>query len=451
MTDRSWDSEDAAAHAASLAKAASRVLAVTTAAQRNGALERVALELEAARPAILAANARDALAARKRVRSDARPVPLDRLVLDEARLRVMREQVREVAALEDPIGRVLERTLLDEDLELQRVSCPLGVVAAVIEARPDAVTQLAALALKSGNALLLKCGREALDTAREVTSAIRRALLTSDCVPVDAVILVEGRPAFDRLLALDTIVDLVVARGSAELVRGVVSRTRIPVLGHAAGVCHVYVDAAARTDMAIDIVLDAKVQYAAACNSVETVLVHEAAALRVVPPLVARLRAAGVEVRGCERTRLHAPAGSVVPANATDFGTEFGCLVLAMRLVDDVEEAVRNIDRFGSRHTDAIVTDDARAAAYFLAHVDSAGVFHNASTRFADGYRYGLGAEVGISTGKIHARGPVGLSGLTTSKHLLRGRGHLVASYVGPRPRRFLHERRSDHGETQSS
>jgi glutamate-5-semialdehyde dehydrogenase len=269
---------------------------------------------------------------------------------------------------------------------------------------------------------------------------IHRALAGSE-IPSHAVAAVEGRAAVEALLALDDVIDLVVPRGSKALVRFVQARTRIPVLGHADGICHVYIDAAADGRMATEIVVDSKVQYPAACNAVETVLVHAAVAGSVIPPLVDRLTGLGVEVRGCERTRLLAPAHDLAAATAADWETEYGDLVLAMKVVDRLEDAVRHINRHGSHHTDGIVTGDERAAAYFLAHVDSAGVFHNVSTRFADGYRYGFGAEVGISTGKLHARGPVGLDGLTTYKYLLSGSGHVVASYVGPEARSFRHER----------
>ncbi len=442
---RPGNEQDAAAqvrHLAVLAKAASRDVATASDAVRRAALERIASAIEGETRAILAANLEDVAAADEVIaRGELSLASLQRLRLDDEKVQAMAEQVRAVAALEDPIGRVVERTLLDDGLVLERVTCPLGLIAAVIEARPDAMTQIAALALRSGNAVLLKVGTEATRTARVLLSTMHAALAARPGVPRDAVAMVEGRPAVDALLSLDGGIDLVVPRGSYALVRSIQARTRIPVMGHADGICHVYVDAAADVAMAVDIVLDSKVQYPAACNSVETVLIHADAAPRVLPSLARRLKEAGVEIRGCDRTRELVPDTSLTPAGDADWGAEYGDLVLAMKVVDDIEAAVSHVNTYGSRHTDAIVTADARAAEYFLTHVDSAGVFHNASTRFADGYRYGLGAEVGISTGKLHARGPVGLSGLTSYKYVLHGSGQIVASYVGPEARSFVHQR----------
>jgi glutamate-5-semialdehyde dehydrogenase len=443
-TERPGNEQDAAAHVRHLAdraKTASRDVATASDSVRRSALERIASAIDGATSAILAANVEDVAAAQDIIaRGELSLASLQRLRLDSQKLQEMAEQVRAVAALEDPIGRVVERTLLDDGLVLERVTCPLGLIAAVIEARPDAMTQITALALRSGNAVLLKVGTEATRTARVLLSTMHEALAAAPGVPSDAVAMVEGRPAVDALLSLDGVIDLVVPRGSYALVRSIQARTRIPVMGHADGICHVYVDAAADVDMAVEIVLDSKVQYPAACNSVEAVLIHADAAPRVVPPLVRRLKEAGVEIRGCARTRELVPDVSLTPASDADWGAEYGDLVLAMKVVDDIETAVSHVNNYGSGHTDAIVTADARAAEYFLSHVDSAGVFHNASTRFADGYRYGLGAEVGISTGKLHARGPVGLAGLTSYKYVLHGSGQVVASYVGPKARPFVHK-----------
>ncbi|MBX6333307.1 MAG: glutamate-5-semialdehyde dehydrogenase [Gemmatimonadaceae bacterium] len=426
---------------AARAKGASRTLAVAPAAERDGALLAIAAALDAHAAAILAANAEDVAAAEGDVAGGRMTrALLDRLRLDAAKLAGMAHQVRAVAALPDPIGRVLARTRLDEGLELHKVACPLGLLAAFLEARPDAVTQIAALALKSGNAVVLKPGHEAERTTRALLAAIHSALRGRATTPADAVAMVEGRAAVDTLLGLEGTVDLVIPRGSNALVRAVQARTRIPVLGHADGICHVYIDAAADARMAVDIVVDAKVQYPAACNAVETVLLHTDAAPRILAPLLDRLAGHGVEVRACERTRALARGRSLTPASDDDWSTEYGALIVALKLVGCLEDAVEHINRYGSHHTDTIVTGDPRAAAYFLGRVDSAGVFHNASTRFSDGYRYGLGAEVGISTGKLHARGPVGLVGLTTYKYLLHGSGQTVAAYTGPNARPFRHE-----------
>lgn len=427
---------DTTRHVAMLAqqaKTAARAIGALPATVRTAALEQMAAAIEEHAELLLTVNAADVAAAEVACAEGTLAASLlERLVLTPATLRGMADRIRAVAALDDPIGGIMRRTVLDDGLVLEQVRVPLGLVAAIFEARPDAMTQIAALALRTGNAVLLKPGREAERTARALERVMRDALSRVPEFPAGAVTMLEGREAVGALLQLDGIVDLIVPRGSRELVRAVQSGTRIAVLGHADGICHVYLDATADPAMAVSIVLESKTQMPAACNAAEVVLVHADAATRCVPPLLDRLIAAGVTVRGCPRLCQLAPPGSVTPATDADWRTEFGDLVLAMRLVDDLAEAVDHINTHGSGHTDAIVTDDPQAAAYFLTHVDSAGVYHNASTRFADGYRYGFGAEVGISTGKLHARGPVGIEGLTTYKYLLRGAGHLIATYTGP-------------------
>lgn len=420
------------------AKAAARRLAALKSAAKDAGLEAVARRLEADAEPILAANAEDvaeaeALAARGEL---AAPL-LARLRLDPAKLGAMVEGVRSVARLEDPAGRLLARTLLDDGLVLEKVSCPIGVLAVVFESRPDAVTQISALAVKSGNSVILKGGRESARSTAALVASIRAGLAEAG-LPEDAVQSVADRASVDALLALVDLVDLVVPRGSNALVRSIRERTRIPVLGHAEGVCHVYVDGAADPAMAISIVLDAKLTYPAACNAVETVLVHQAAVADVMLPLLGSLVAKGVEVRGCEETRAAAHGLPVAPATEDDWRTEYGAPVVSVKVVGSLGEAIGWVNRYGSGHTEAIVTDDRAAAERFLAEVDAAGVFLNASTRFADGYRYGLGAEVGIATGKLHARGPVGLEGLVTYRWLLRGHGQVSASY-GPGGRAFRH------------
>lgn len=422
------------------AKVAARRLATLKSAAKDAALEDVARRLEADAAAILEANAEDVAEAEALVaRGELAESLLARLRLDARKLATMIHGVREVAALEDPAGKVLSRTLLDEGLVLEKVSCPLGVLAVVFESRPDAVTQISALAVKSGNAVILKGGRESARSTAALVASIRAGLEEAG-LPEDAVQSVADRASVDALLALDDLVDLVVPRGSNALVRSIQERTRIPVLGHAEGVCHVYVDGAADPAMAVSIVLDAKLTYPAACNAVETVLVHEAAVPEVMLPLLGSLVGRGVEVRGCEETRAAAHGLPVAAATEEDWRTEYGAPVVSVKVVGSLDEAIAWVNRYGSGHTEAIVTDDRVAAERFLAEVDAAGVYHNASTRFADGYRYGLGAEVGIATGKLHARGPVGLEGLVTYRWLLRGHGQVSASY-GPDGRPFRHER----------
>ena len=422
------------------AKGAARRLAALKAAAKDAGLEAGARRLEADAEAILAANAEDVAEAEALVaRGELEEALLARLALDPKKLAAMIEGVRSVGRLEDPAGRLLARTLLDDGLVLEKVSCPLGVLAVVFESRPDAVTQISALAVKSGNAVILKGGRESARSTAALVAAIRAGLAEAG-LPADAVQSVADRASVDALLALDDLVDLVVPRGGNALVRSIQERTRIPVLGHAEGVCHVYVDAAADPAMAISIVLDAKLTYPAACNAVETVLVHEAAVPEVMLPLLGSLVAKEVEVRGCEETRAAAHGLPVAAATEDDWRTEYGAPVVSVKVVGSLDEAIAWVNRYGSGHTEAIVTDDRLAAERFLAEVDAAGVFLNASTRFADGYRYGLGAEVGIATGKIHARGPVGLEGLVTYRWLLRGHGQVSATY-GPGGRPFRHER----------
>jgi glutamate-5-semialdehyde dehydrogenase len=434
------------------AKEAARGVASASDMQRNQALEAIAQGLEHAREAILAANAADVGEAQAAVqRGTLARVLVDRLKLSPAKLEAMIAGVRAVANLPDPIGRVLERITLDTGLELEKVSCPLGLLAVIFEARPEAVTQIGSLAIKSANAVILKPGREVERTARVLVETMRMALRTSAQIPEALVTNIQQRAEVDELLKLDDVVDLVIPRGSYALVRHVQSHTRIPVLGHSEGVCHIYVDAAANFDMALGIIDDAKTDYPAACNAVETVLVHQAIAASFLPALAARMHERGVRLRGSAavvaelaKTELAERDGvKIEKVDDGDWHHEYGDLVLAVQVVAGISEAMEHIARYGSAHTDAIVTGDEAAARTFLAKVDSGGVFHNASTRFSDGYRYGFGAEVGISTSRLHARGPVGLEGLTTYKYILRGSGQLARDYQGPSARPFLHQRHS--------
>ncbi len=427
---------------AAAARAAARKLATLGAETKDRALRSVADRLEADAAALLAANAEDVREARSLVaRGEMAPPLLDRLVLDEAKVRGMAAGVRAVADLPDPSGRLLSRTLLDDGLVLEKVTCPLGVLAVIFESRPDAVPQIAALALKSGNAAIRKGGRESARSAAAIVATFSGALAAFPGVPPAALQLLHSREEADQLLALEKDVDLVVPRGGSDLVRAVMARTRIPVLGHAEGICHVYVDRAADPEKAVAIVLDAKTTYPAACNAAETLLIHREIAASLLPMLVRRLREERVEIRACEATRALGPGLGLPAASDDDFGKEFGSRVLAVKTVASLEEAIDHVNRFGSKHTDAIVTEDRAAAERFLAEVDSAGVYVNASTRFADGFRYGFGAEVGVSTSKLHARGPVGLEGLVTYKYRLLGDGHVVATYTGEKARPFRHVR----------
>jgi len=420
------------------ARLASGLLGRASLERRNEALRRAAAGLREARPALLAANAEDLTRARALLDAgELDASAYQRLKLDAPKVEEMARGLEALASLPDPLGRVDLHRLLDEGLVLERLTVPLGVLAVIFESRPDAAVQIGALAIKSGNAALLKGGAEATGSVGVLVGLLRAALAASG-LPEDTLQLLHGRAEVDTVLGLDQDVDLVIPRGSSSLVRSIQARTRIPVLGHAEGICHLYLDAAADPAMAVALVRDGKLQYPSACNAVETVLVHRDRAADLLPALVADLRPRGVELRGCPRCLALDP--SLAAATDADWDTEYGAPVLALKVVDDLDGALAHIRRHGSGHTEGIVTGDPEAAARFLAEVDAAGVYHNASTRFADGYRYGFGAEVGISTSRIHARGPVGLEGLVTVKYLLRGHGQCVADYTGPQARSFRHE-----------
>jgi glutamate-5-semialdehyde dehydrogenase len=427
------------------ARAAARVLAGLTSAKKNAVLVRMAAALEAAWPELERANALDVSEAEEAAADGALKGSLvERLRLSEDKLRQMVKSVREVEALPDPVGQVRLHRLLDDGLELKKVTFPFGVVAAIVEARPDAVVQLAALAVKSGNALMIKAGVEATRTSQCAVDAMAGAL-AEEGIPAAALILVKGRDAVRQLLRLDEWIDLVVPRGGADLVRYVMENSTIPVLGHADGVCHIFIDRDADQEMALGVVLDSKVQAPGVCNAVETVLVDEKIAGEFLPQLVCHLKAAGVKLLGCRRS-VELAKGEIAEIAPESWHTEYGDLTLAIRVVNGLEEAIEHIESFGSRHTDCIITRDQQTAERFLNAIDSANVFHNVSTRFSDGFRYGFGAEVGISTGKLHARGPVGLDGLVTYRYQLSGRGQLVRDYVGKDAKPFKHIRMPDAG-----
>lgn len=425
------------------ARAAARMLATAGSEQKNVALAGIARALELAWPKLQAANALDVSAAEEAAGAGRLKKSLvERLRLSPDKLRQMVISVEEVRALPDPVGEVRLHTLLDEGLELKKVSFPFGVVAAIVEARPDAVVQLSALALKSGNALLIKAGAEAAHTSECLLQLMSQAI-TEAGIPASALFLVRDREAVRELLRLDQWIDLVVPRGGAELVRYVMENSTIPVLGHADGVCHIFIDRHADRKMALEIVLDAKTQAPSVCNAVETVLVDTPIAAEFLPDLVCSLKQAGVNVLGCARS-VELSKGEVAALAPEAWHTEYGDLTLALRVVNGVDEAIEHIEAFGSRHTDCIVTNDSKTAERFLSSVDSANVFHNVSTRFSDGFRYGFGAEVGVSTGKLHARGPVGLEGLVTYRYQLVGSGQCVRQYVGKDARPFKHIRITD-------
>ena len=407
-------------------------LAVLSIEARNSALEAVARALEAATPQIIAANEADLQAAEA---NNIAPALYARLKLGQSKLQAAIAGVRDVAKLADPVGVNQIHRELDEGLILKRVTCPLGVLGIIFEARPEALIQITSLAIKSGNGVILKGGREAINSCQTLTKIICQALESTDVDPA-AVQLLTTREEIKQLLELDRYVDLIIPRGSNSFVRYVQDNTRIPVLGHADGICHLYLDKAADLEKAIKITVDAKTHYPSACNAIETLLVHQDIADEFLPQIATALKATGVELRGDEATTKIINA---IPAKEHDWQTEYSDLILAIKIVDSVDAAIAHINKYSSKHTDAIVTEDSQTADTFQNEVDAAGVYHNCSTRFADGFRYGFGAEVGISTQQMPPRGPVGLEGLVTYKYKLTGKGHIAATYTGTDAKSFTH------------
>jgi glutamate-5-semialdehyde dehydrogenase len=403
------------------ARAASRLLAAALGQRKNTWLLRSADALEARAPEILAANERDVAGAKQLGLTAAQ---VDRLRLNADRLRAAGAGLREVAALPDPVGRVLDSSVRPNGLQVSKVAVPLGVIFFIYESRPNVTVDAAGLCVKSGNAIILRGGKEALHS----NTALYRVLqdcLTACELPPDAVQLVAttDRTAVGHLLRLNQHIDLVIPRGGESLIRRVADEARMPVLKHYQGNCHVYVDRAASLDMAERLLVNAKCQRPGVCNAAESLLVHRDVAAAFLPRAAAALRRRGVELRGCEETRRLVP--DVTPAAEADYAAEYLDLVLSVKVVGGLEEAVGHINRYGSQHTDCIVTDDLPAARRFTAAVDSAAVMVNASTRFHDGYEFGLGAEIGISTDKFHARGPCGLLELTSYKYIVYGDGQV--------------------------
>jgi glutamate-5-semialdehyde dehydrogenase len=407
-------------------------LANLSLADRNAALTAIADALDTAQSEIIAANEADCQAAE--AEGLAKPLR-DRLKLGESKLVATIAGVREVGNLPDPLSDRQIHRELDEGLILQRLTCPLGVLGIIFEARPEALIQIVSLAIKSGNGVILKGGKEAIRSCQTLTQVIRDALVNTAVSP-DAVQLLTSREEIRALLELDRYVDLIIPRGSNEFVRYIQQNTHIPVLGHADGICHLYVDRAADLQQAIALTVDSKTQYPAACNAIETLLVHQAIAAEFLPLACAELQRHQVELRGDAQAREYIEIAAAYPE---DWSTEYSDLILAIKVVDSLDEAIAHINTYGSRHTEAIVTEDAIAAQQFLNQVDAAGVFHNCSTRFADGFRYGFGAEVGISTQKLPPRGPVGMEGLVTYKYHLIGQGQIVATYSGKDAKPFTH------------
>jgi glutamate-5-semialdehyde dehydrogenase len=414
-------------------KESSLKLAAADTEIKNAALERIALSLAGRKDEIFRANFEDL----SRSEREKLPAPLlKRLKFDEAKLADVIDGIKSLVRLEDPVGKTLSSTELDEGLELYRVTCPIGVVGIIFESRPDALVQISALCLKSGNGVLLKGGSEARETNRILADIIASSSEAAG-IPANWIKLLETRSDVEDMLKLDKYIDLIIPRGSNEFVRHIMNNTNIPVMGHADGICHCYADSAADIGMAVRIAVDSKVQYVAVCNAMETLLVHEAIADEFLPPLKKAMDEHHVELIGCPRTAAVIP---VTPATEADWKTEYLDYRLSIKVVRDIDEAIDHINSYGSGHTDAIITESRDNALRFMSLVDSGNVFWNCSTRFSDGFKYGLGAEVGISTGKLHARGPVGLEGLVIYKYLLLGSGQIVGDYAS-RSRTFTHKK----------
>ena len=417
---------------AAKAKAAGIRLAATGGALRNHALACIATSLRENQSAIAAANERDL----ENAQSENLSSPLlKRLKFDESKILEACEGLESLRRLPDPVGQTLRATELDKDLELYKVSCPIGVIGVIFESRPDALVQIASLCLKSGNAVLLKGGREAAYTNKTLADLISAAASQAG-IPDGWMGLMETRTDVQELLGLNHTIDLIIPRGSNAFVKHIMDNTRIPVLGHADGICHVYVDRDADLAMAIRITVDSKCQYVSVCNAAETLLVHADVAQDFLADMKAALAVRNVEVRGCEQTANYI---EVVPATETDWQTEYLDHILSIKIVDTLEQAVDHINRYGSGHTDVIVSQNRKRADIFMRLVDTADVMLNCSSRFSDGFRYGLGAEVGISTNKIHARGPVGMEGLMIYQWRLIGNGHVVSDYTGRGSKPFTH------------
>ena len=411
------------------------VLAHLSTDLKNQALGLMADALEENCDAILSANEKDLEFAKKE--GIAQPL-IARLALNEEKVSGMAKGIRSVVALEDPVGKVKSTMEMDQDLVVRQVTCPIGVIGAIFESRPDAVPQISSLCLKSGNAVILKGGTEAQNSNKVIVNLLVEAISKVPGLPTSAVQMIETRSEVADMLKEDKYIHLVVPRGSNAFVKYIQENTRIPVLGHSEGVCHGYIDKLADLDKSIRICLDSKLQYPAACNAMETLLVHKDIAGKVLPDLVEIFKEKQVELVGCVKTCQVVP--EVTLAHESDWDMEYNDLQLSIKIVDSFSEAVKFINRHGSGHTDVIITENLERAEQFLNEVSSSSVMWNASTRFADGFRYGLGAEIGISTNRTHARGPVGLEGLIIYKYKLYGNGQVAGDYSGANAREFTHK-----------
>ena len=395
------------------AKEASLKIAGADVEIKNNALNMIAVALETHKEEIFAANKQDLENAQSLVNEGKlSKSTFNRLKLDENKMRDMIQGVRDISLLDNPVGKILLKRELDKDLILEKVSCPIGVLGIIFEARPDVITQISALAIKSSNAVILKGGKESINTNKKIMEIMNNALAQVSGFPDNVIQQVFTHEDISQMLKCDEYINLIIPRGGNKLVQYIKENTKIPVLGHASGICHIFVDENANIDDAIRVVVDAKTQYPSACNAVETLLIHKDFAKK--DELLAALQLEEIKLE----------------MNPESWDIEYGDKILSVKIVDNIEQAIAHINKYGSGHTDSIITNNLNNAEKFMNEVDSAGVYHNASTRFADGFRYGFGAEVGISTNKTHARGPVGLEGLTIYKYKLHGNGQIVDDYA---------------------
>lgn len=422
------------------AKEASVILASIGTDIKNAALKAMAEAMDTDRDRILRANASDIRDARSLFDTEEiGPAAMDRLKITDEKISGMIAGVTDVIKLSDPVGETLSAMELDDGLILYQVSCPIGVIGVIFESRPDVVPQIMSLCLKSGNAVIFKGGKEAASSNRVLFDILIEAA-SSQGIPREAFVLMESREEVNAILEMDGHIDLIIPRGSNSFVRYIQENTKIPVLGHAAGICHVYVDGSADMTKALNVTLDSKVQYPAVCNAAETLIVDSSISKEFLPEMSKLLSERGVEMRVDERA-FPFVSGNAVRAKDTDWDEEYNANILSIKTVDSADEAIEFINKHGSGHTDAIVAEDKVAIGKFVSKVDSAGVFVNASTRFSDGYRYGKGAEIGVSTNKIHARGPVGMEGLMIYKYILVGNGNTVKDYVGRDAKPYKHKK----------
>ena len=363
-----------------------------------------------------------------------------RLEVTESKIDEMINGIKDVIKLEDPVGKTLNSIELDSGLELYQIATPIGLIGMVFESRPDVVPQIISLALKSGNCVLLKGGRESAKTNRAIYEILIGSI-DDKIIPKDSFQLLEKREDVTEMLKLDKYIDLIIPRGSNEFVKFVQSNTKIPVLGHSEGICHAYVDNNYDEKKALDVCFDAKTQYPAVCNAIETLLVHDKSAKEFLPKIGKMYKDSGVEMRCCDQSFEILKDLNVKRVSEEDWSTEYNDMIISIKVVNSIEEAVSHINKYGSHHTDVIITEAKQSADYFLNFVDSSSVMLNASTRFADGFRYGKGAEIGISTGKIHARGPTGMEGMLIYKYILIGNGHKVSDYVGKNAKSYTHKK----------